>query len=105
VIDLDYPLLFVDRVEDAVPVGPQAPQVRRPVSERLRWPWLVGEPAHALPERSDTSGIVAEEAAVRSRARISQLIRCGCSGKQQTESICIRIEPAPCHDPASSAVP
>jgi hypothetical protein len=28
VIDLDYPLLFVDRVEDAVPAGPQAPQVR-----------------------------------------------------------------------------
>ena len=62
VIDLDYPLFFVDRVEDAVPAGPQAPQVRRPVSERLRWPRLLGQPANALPERSDTSGIVAEEA-------------------------------------------
>ena len=30
VADLDYPLLFVDRVEDAVPPGPQAPQIRRP---------------------------------------------------------------------------
>jgi hypothetical protein len=29
VVDLDYPP-FVDRVEDAVPPGPQAPQVRRP---------------------------------------------------------------------------
>ena len=67
VIDLDYPLFLVDRVEDAVPVGPQAPQVWRPVSEGLRWPRLVGEPADALPERSDASGIVAEEArAVRS---------------------------------------
>ena len=61
VIDLDYPLFFVDRVEDAVPVGSQAPQVRRPVSERLRWPRLTGKPANALPECSDTSGIVAEE--------------------------------------------
>jgi len=30
VVDLDYPPFFVDRVEDAVPPGPQAPQVRRP---------------------------------------------------------------------------
>jgi hypothetical protein len=57
-IDLDYPLLVVDRVQDAVPAGPQAPQIRRPVGERLRWPRLLGEPADALPERSDTSGIV-----------------------------------------------
>src|SRR5712671_2070023 len=56
VIDLDSPLFFVDRVEDAVPAGPQPPQVRRPVSERLRWPRLVGEQANALPERSDTGG-------------------------------------------------
>jgi putative Mn2+ efflux pump MntP len=32
----DDPLFFVDRVEDAVPPGPQAPQIRRPVRERLR---------------------------------------------------------------------
>lgn len=25
VVDLDYPPFFVDRVEDAVPAGPQAP--------------------------------------------------------------------------------
>ena len=28
----DYPLFFVDHVEDAVPAGPQAPQIRRPVT-------------------------------------------------------------------------
>jgi hypothetical protein len=73
VIDLDYPLFFVDRVEDAVPAGPQAPQVRRPVSERLRWPRLGGQPANAPPERRDTRRIVAEEARYQVRARISQL--------------------------------
>jgi hypothetical protein len=73
VIDLDYPLFFVDRVEDAVPAGPQAPQVRRPVSERLRWPRLGGQPANALPKRRDTRRIVAEEARYQVRARISQL--------------------------------
>jgi hypothetical protein len=31
VIDLDYPPFVIDRVEDAVPLGPQAPQIRRPV--------------------------------------------------------------------------
>jgi hypothetical protein len=36
VIDLDYPLFFVDRAEDAVPAGPQPPQVRRPVSADSR---------------------------------------------------------------------
>ena len=40
VVDLGYPLFFVDRVEDAIPASPQAPQVWRPVSERLRWPRL-----------------------------------------------------------------
>ena len=30
VVDLDYPPFFIDRVEDAVPPGPQAPQIRRP---------------------------------------------------------------------------
>ena len=62
VVDLDYPLFFVDRVEDAVPPGPQAPQIRRPVRERLRRPRLIGELADCVPERSDTDGIVAEEA-------------------------------------------
>ena len=33
VVDLDYPPFFIDRVEDAVPPGPQAPQIRRPVRE------------------------------------------------------------------------
>ena len=28
VVDLDYPPFFIDRVEDAVPAGPQAPQIR-----------------------------------------------------------------------------
>lgn len=49
-------------VEDPVPVGAQPSQVRRPVSEGLRWPRLLGEPANAFPERGDTSRIVAEEA-------------------------------------------
>ena len=62
VIDLDYPPFFVDRVEDAVPPGPQAAQVRRPVRERLQRPRLIGELANRFPERSDTDGIIAEEA-------------------------------------------
>ena len=57
VVDLDYPPFFIDRVEDAVPPGPQAPQIRRPVRERLRRPRLIGEPANSVPERSDTDGI------------------------------------------------
>jgi hypothetical protein len=61
VVDLDYPLFFIDRVEDAVSPGPQAPQIRRPVRERLRRPRLTGELANSVPERSDTDGIVAEE--------------------------------------------
>ncbi len=40
VIDLDYPLSCRRRGTGR----PQAPQVRRPVSERLRWPRLVGKP-------------------------------------------------------------
>jgi hypothetical protein len=62
VVDLDYLPFFVDRVEDAVPPGPQAPQIRRPVRERLRRPRLISELADCVPERSDTDGIVAEEA-------------------------------------------
>jgi hypothetical protein len=50
---------MVDRVEDAVPPGPQTPQIRRPVRERLRRPRLTGELADYVPERSDTDGIVA----------------------------------------------
>jgi hypothetical protein len=43
-VDLDYPMpFFIDRVEDAVPPGPQAPQIWRPVRERLRRPRLIGE--------------------------------------------------------------
>ena len=59
---LDCSPFFIDRVEDAVPPGPQAPQIRRPVRERLARPWLIGELANSVPERSDTGGIVAEEA-------------------------------------------
>jgi hypothetical protein len=61
VIDLHCPALLVDRVEHAVPAGPQAPQIRRPVRERLRRPRLIGQMADARPQRSDTSGTVAEE--------------------------------------------
>ena len=61
-VDLDYPPFFIDRVEDAVPPGPQAPQIRRPIRERLQRPRLIGEMADSVPERSDTDGIVAEEA-------------------------------------------
>jgi hypothetical protein len=59
VVDLEYPLFVVDRVEDAVPPGPQAPQIRRPVRERLRRPRLISVLADCVPERSDTDGIVA----------------------------------------------
>ena len=62
VVDLNYPSFFVDRVEDAVPPGPQGPQIRRPVRERLRRPRLISELADGIPERRDTNGIVAEEA-------------------------------------------
>ena len=61
-IDLDYPPFLVDRVEGAVPPGPQAPQIRRPVGERLQRPRLIRELANSVPERSDTDGIVAKEA-------------------------------------------
>jgi hypothetical protein len=61
-VDLDYTPSFIDRVEDAVPPGPQAPQSRRPIRERLRRPRLIGKVADSVPERSDTDGIVAEEA-------------------------------------------
>jgi hypothetical protein len=60
-IDLDYPLFFIDRVEDAVAPGPHAPQIRRPVRERLQRPRVIGKLADRVPERSDTDGIVAEE--------------------------------------------
>ena len=61
VVDLDYPPFFVDRVEDAVPPGPQA-QIRRPVRERLQdrgssASWLTASQSAATP-----MGIVAEEA-------------------------------------------
>jgi hypothetical protein len=40
---LDYQPFFIDRVEDAVSPGPQVPQIRQPVRERLRRPRLIGE--------------------------------------------------------------
>ena len=43
------PPFFVDRVEDAVPPGPQAPQIGRPVRERLRRPRLIGELTDGIP--------------------------------------------------------
>ena len=61
-VDLHYSPFFVDRVEDAVPPGPQAPQIRRPVRERVRRPRVIGEPTNSVPKRSDTDRIVAEEA-------------------------------------------
>src|ERR1022692_3235070 len=62
VVDLDHLALLVDRVEDAVPPGPQASQIPRAVRERLRRPRLIGEPADTFPQCSDTGRIVAEEA-------------------------------------------
>jgi hypothetical protein len=59
VVDLDYPVFFVDRAEDAVPPGPQAPQIRQPLRKRLRRPRLIGELADCVPDRSNTDGIVA----------------------------------------------
>jgi hypothetical protein len=55
--DLDCPPFFVDHVADSVPSGPQAPQIRRPVRERLRRPRLTGELADRIPERRDTDGM------------------------------------------------
>jgi len=43
VVDLDCPPFFIDRAKDAVPPGPQAAQVRRPIRERRRRPRLMGE--------------------------------------------------------------
>jgi hypothetical protein len=62
VVDLDYPPFFIDRIEDAVAPGPQAPQIGRPVRERLRRPRLIGELTDGMPERRDIDRIVAEEA-------------------------------------------
>jgi len=62
VIDLDNLPFFINRAGDAVPPGLQAPQIRRPVRERLRRPRLTGELADSVPEHSDTDGIVAKEA-------------------------------------------
>jgi hypothetical protein len=62
VVDLDYPPFFIDRVEDAIPPGPQAPQIRRSVRERLRRPRLIGKLANSVSERRNTDGIVAEKA-------------------------------------------
>jgi hypothetical protein len=62
VVDLDCTPFFIDGVEDAVPRGPQARQIRRPVRERLRRPRLTGELANSVPEPSDIHGILAEEA-------------------------------------------
>jgi hypothetical protein len=45
-----------------VPPGSQARQIRRPVRERLRRPRLISELADSVSERSDTDGIVAEQA-------------------------------------------
>jgi hypothetical protein len=59
VVDLDCPPFFIDRAEDAVASGPQAPQIWRPARERLGRPRLTGELADSVPERSDTDGIVA----------------------------------------------
>ena len=67
-VDLDYALFLIDRVEDAVPPGPQAPQIWRPVRERLRRPRLIGELANSVPERSDTDGSSRKKPAVWSRA-------------------------------------
>jgi hypothetical protein len=61
-VDLDYPPFIIDCVEDVIPPGPQAPQIRRPVRERLQRPRLIRELANSVPERSDTDGIVAKEA-------------------------------------------
>ncbi len=62
VVDLDYPLFFVDRVEDAVPPRPAGAASPATVRERLRRPRLISELADWVPERSNTDGIVAEEA-------------------------------------------
>ena len=61
-VDLDYLPFFVDRVEDAVSSGPQAPQIWRSVWERIRWPRLISELADGIPGRSDADMIIAEKA-------------------------------------------
>jgi hypothetical protein len=61
VVDLECPPFFIDRAEDAVASGPRAPQIRRPVRERLGRPRLIGKLANRVPERSNSDGIVAQE--------------------------------------------
>ena len=68
VVDLDYPPFFVDRVEDAEPPGPQAPQIRRSVRERHRRRRLIGELADGVLERRDTDRSSRRKPAVWSRA-------------------------------------
>jgi hypothetical protein len=67
-VDLDYPPFFVDRVEDAVPPGPQTPQIRRPVRERLRRPRLTGELADGIQSAATPIGSSQRKPAVWSRA-------------------------------------
>jgi Beta-eliminating lyase len=88
-VDLDYPPLFVDRVEDAVPPGPQAPQIRRPVRERLRRPRLIGELANSVPGHSGddvfgedpTVSRLAETAADRMGKEAALFVASGTMGK------------------------
>ena len=54
VVDLDCQPFFIERVEDTVASGPQAPQIWRPVRKRLGRPRLIGKPANRVPECSDT---------------------------------------------------
>jgi hypothetical protein len=68
VVHLDYPLFFIDRVEDAVPPGSQAPQIRRPVRERLRQLRLIGELAIASQSAATPMGSSLRNPAVWSRA-------------------------------------
>jgi hypothetical protein len=59
--NLDYPPFSIDRVEDAIPPDTQAPQIRRPVGERLRRLRLISEPAKR--------GYIAPELGAGERAR------------------------------------
>ena len=75
VVDLDCPPFFIDRVEDAVASGPQAPQIRRPIRERLGRPRLIGKPANSIPECSDTDGILAEETRLPGGRGVHRLVQ------------------------------
>ena len=57
VVDLDWPPFVIDRVEDAVASGPQAPQIWRPVAAALRDRRPVNRPPGWLRYETETASV------------------------------------------------